>query len=224
MNGVSMAIVQKWSPSHPNGRHLVLYTWRRCSKIIAISRPCQELCFMIGSATLRFFISWQMQYDWNGCSYGQLVIGSSVKITGPLMYHVFCRVFGETSNHPSDSAPYSPDLVPCAFWLFPKLKSPLEGKRFQTRDKLQENAAGKLMVIPIKNLAECFEQWKRCCQNCVRSQSAYFEEDWGIIVLCTVFFISCIFFKKCFYFFHSVWLDTFWTDLVCYIYNVNYFY
>ena len=27
-------------------------------------------------------------------------------------------------------APYSPDLVPCDFWLFPKLKSPLKGKRF----------------------------------------------------------------------------------------------
>ena len=25
---------------------------------------------------------------------------------------------------------YSPDLVPCDFWLFPKLKSPLKGKRF----------------------------------------------------------------------------------------------
>ena len=27
---------------------------------------------------------------------------------------------------------YSPDLVPCDFWLLPKLKSPLKGKIFQT--------------------------------------------------------------------------------------------
>jgi len=26
--------------------------------------------------------------------------------------------------------PYSPDLVPCDFWLFSKLKSPLKGRRF----------------------------------------------------------------------------------------------
>ena len=32
--------------------------------------------------------------------------------------------FGKTSNHPGDSAPYSPDLAPCDFWLFLKLKSP----------------------------------------------------------------------------------------------------
>jgi hypothetical protein len=26
--------------------------------------------------------------------------------------------------------PYSPDLTPCDFWLFPKLNSPLKGWRF----------------------------------------------------------------------------------------------
>ena len=41
---------------------------------------------------------------------------------------------------------YSPDLVPCDFWLFPKLKSPLKWKRFQTIDEIQENMMGQLMV------------------------------------------------------------------------------
>ena len=43
--------------------------------------------------------------------------------------------------------PYSPDLVPCDFWLFPELKPPLKGKRFHTVDKIQENRTGQLMVI-----------------------------------------------------------------------------
>ena len=43
--------------------------------------------------------------------------------------------------------PYSPDLTSCNFWLFPKLKSPLKGKRFQTIDEIQENIMGQLMVI-----------------------------------------------------------------------------
>ena len=54
--------------------------------------------------------------------------------------------FCETSNHPGDSAPYSPDLVPWDFWLFPELKSPLNGERFQTGDEIQENTKGQLMV------------------------------------------------------------------------------
>jgi hypothetical protein len=30
----------------------------------------------------------------------------------------------------SVSPPYGPDLTPCKFWLFPKLKSPLKERRF----------------------------------------------------------------------------------------------
>ena len=50
------------------------------------------------------------------------------------------RFFGETC----DSAPDSPDLVPCDIWLFPELKSPLKGKRFQTINEIQENTTGQL--------------------------------------------------------------------------------
>ena len=42
---------------------------------------------------------------------------------------------------------YSPDLVPCDFWLSPKVKLPSKGKRFQTIDETQENRTGWLMVI-----------------------------------------------------------------------------
>ena len=41
---------------------------------------------------------------------------------------------------------YSPDMAPCHFWLFPKLKLPLKGKRFQTIDEIQENTMGQLMA------------------------------------------------------------------------------
>ena len=50
-------------------------------------------------------------------------------------------------------------------------------------------------------------------EKCVRSQSAYFEGDWSIIVLCTMFPISCIFFNNV-SIFHIAWLDTFWSDLI----------
>ena len=43
--------------------------------------------------------------------------------------------------------PCSPDLTPCDFWLFPKLKSSLKGKRFQTISEIQGNTMGQLVVI-----------------------------------------------------------------------------
>ena len=37
-------------------------------------------------------------------------------------------------------------------------------------------------------------------ENHVRSQGVYFEGDWGVIVLCTMFLVSCNFFNKCLHF------------------------
>jgi len=36
--------------------------------------------------------------------------------------------------------PYSPDLTPADFFLFPKLKTTLKGRYFQTIEEIQENA------------------------------------------------------------------------------------
>ena len=36
-------------------------------------------------------------------------------------------------------APYSPDLAPCDFYLFPKFKSKLKGHLFGTMENIQEN-------------------------------------------------------------------------------------
>ena len=56
------------------------------------------------------------------------------------------EIFGTTSNHQVTQPPYSPDLVPCDFWIIPKLKSPLKGKKFQSIDEIQENTTGELMA------------------------------------------------------------------------------
>jgi len=72
---------------------------------------------------------------------------------------------------------YSPDLVPCDFWLFSKLKLPLKGRRFQTTNEIKENATRQLMAIPKKHFSDCFEKWKECWDKCVRSKGDYFEGD-----------------------------------------------
>ena len=56
-------------------------------------------------------------------------------------------------------------------------------------------------------------------ENCVRSQGAYFEGDWGVIVLCTMLLIL-VFSSINTSIFHHTWLDTFRTDLI-YFHFVN---
>ena len=69
-------------------------------------------------------------------------------ITCCILHHIMHIFWWNVKSPKWLSTPplYSPDLVPCNFWLFPKLKSPLKGKRFQTIDEIQENMMGQLMV------------------------------------------------------------------------------
>jgi hypothetical protein len=52
--------------------------------------------------------------------------------------------------------PYSPDLAPCDLWLYSKLKMPLKGRRFQTANKIKENATRQLMAILKNEFSDCF--------------------------------------------------------------------
>ena len=104
----------------------------------------------------------------------------------------------KTSNHSGDSAPYSPDLVPCDFWIYPKLKSPLKGKRFQSINEIQENRIGQLMAVGRTVWSQRGLLWRGL-----------------IIILCSVSYILSS--STNVSIFDSTWLDTFWTDLVYFI-------
>ena len=57
------------------------------------------------------------------------------------------QFFGETSNHPGDSAPLQPRFGALQLLTFPKTKIAFEGKTFQTVDENQKNTTGQLMAI-----------------------------------------------------------------------------
>ena len=53
--------------------------------------------------------------------------------------------------------PYSPDLPPCDFFLFPKLKLRMKSRRFNTTAEIQEESQRGLDTIPKRDLQECFQ-------------------------------------------------------------------
>ena len=105
--------------------------------------------------------------------------------------------FGKTSNHPGDSVRLQPRLGMLWLLTFPKTKSTFE------REVISDCRwdSGKYDGAADGN-------W----ENCVKSQGTYFERDWGVIVLCTMFLVSSLINVSIF---HTACLDTFWTDLVC---------
>ena len=74
-------------------------------------------------------------------------------------------------------APYSPDLAPCDFWLFPKLKAILKGRRFQSNKDIMKKSTEELGSIPEKEFKRCFEKRQKCWAKCVHRQGEYFEGD-----------------------------------------------
>ena len=93
---------------------------------------------------------------------------------------------------------YSPHLTPCDFWLFPKLKSPLKGKRFQVVNEIQETTVGQLTVIGRT-------VWGSQVPTLKRTEVAL------SYVQCFLYLVSSSINVSIF---HSAWLDTFWTDLI----------
>jgi hypothetical protein len=57
--------------------------------------------------------------------------------------------------------PYSPDLAPCDFSLFPKLKMKLKGRRFETVFDIQREPQAVLDSIKKNDFHVAFEAWKK---------------------------------------------------------------
>ena len=105
--------------------------------------------------------------------------------------------FGETSNHPGDSTPLQPRFG--ALWLlaFPQIK--ITSERGEVSDPWWNSG---------KYDREADDDW----ENCVRSQDAYFEGDWGVAVLCTML-LYLVSSSTNVSIFSMTWLDTSWTNL-----------
>ena len=70
----------------------------------------------------------------------------------------------ETLPHP----PYSPDLSPCDFFLFPRIKEPLRGQRFTTEDEVNEAFKASLTTVTKSGVRDGIDglvhRWKKCLE------------------------------------------------------------
>jgi histone-lysine N-methyltransferase SETMAR len=72
--------------------------------------------------------------------------------------------------------PYSQDLVPCDFALFPKLKIKLKGQRFETVPDIQRESQAVLDSIKENDFHGAFEGGTKLWDRCIHSQGDHFEE------------------------------------------------
>ena len=101
----------------------------------------------------------------------------------PLTHHVSCSFLVKHRITQLIQLPYSPDLVPCDFWLFPKRKSPLKGESLQAVSEIQENMTEQLMgtgrtlwgpKVPTFNETEASLSYVRCFLSCIFSNKCLY--------------------------------------------------
>ena len=148
-------------------------------------RICTKFCIKLSHS---FMETIQMTQKTAAMNYWWLAASSQQCAHSCITSHA--EFFGETSNHSGDSAALQPRFDTLWLLAFPKTKITFE------RAEILAHwwDSGKCNGVADGN-------W----ENCVRSQGAYFDGDWGIIVLCTIFLVSSLINVSIF---HIKWLDT----------------
>lgn len=72
--------------------------------------------------------------------------------------------------------PYSPDLAPCDFFLFPKVKEKLRGKQFLSAEEAVEAYRHELESLTVMDYGMCFASWFRRMKLCIEHNGEYFEK------------------------------------------------
>ena len=71
--------------------------------------------------------------------------------------------------------PYSPNLAPCDFWLFPKLKEKLRGCRYETIEEMKEAVTKVIDTLTQEGFHGAFQKLLERYNKCIAARRDYFE-------------------------------------------------
>ena len=69
--------------------------------------------------------------------------------------------------------PYSPDIAPCDFWLFPKLR----GYRYETTEEMKEAVTKVIDTFTQEDFHGAFQKSLEWYNKCIIARGVYFEGD-----------------------------------------------
>ena len=92
--------------------------------------------------------------------------------TSPLL-HPFHRLFDLDGHQDSSPPPYSPDLAPCDFWLFPKLR----GCRYETIEEMKEAVTKVIDTLTQDDFDGAFQKLLERQNKWIAAGWDYFEGD-----------------------------------------------
>ena len=63
------------------------------------------------------------------------------------------------------------------FFLFPRMKGQMEGKRFADVSEVKNRTLEVLNNISTEEFQKCFQQWEKRWYKCIELKGEYFEGD-----------------------------------------------
>jgi hypothetical protein len=123
----------------------------------------------------------RLRRTWGGSgqAHGARTAGCSITTMHPRTPLCLCSIFWPLKTWRSSPTPYSPDLAPCDFSLFPKMKIKLKGRRLDTVEEIQAESQKVLKTLTQKDFQDSFRSWQKRWDRCVRSQGDYVAGDSG---------------------------------------------
>ncbi|UYV70968.1 hypothetical protein LAZ67_8001270 [Cordylochernes scorpioides] len=94
----------------------------------------------------------------------------------PHTAHVVLQFLAKHSTIQIPHPPYSPDLAPNDFFLYPKLKINSKGRKFDNVDMIQAESKATLRNLSKSDFISCFDNWKKRWNRCIEAGGAYFEK------------------------------------------------
>ena len=76
-------------------------------------------------------------------------------------------------SHP----PYSPDLAPNDFFIYPYVKNRMRGQRFSTPDEAVYAFRKHVLEIPQSEWQKCLDSCFKHMQKCIQLNEKYFDKQ-----------------------------------------------
>ena len=77
---------------------------------------------------------------------------------------------------------YSPDLAPCDFCLFPKLR----GCRYETIEEMKEAVTKVIDTLTQEDFTGAFQKLLEQYNNCIAARGDYFEGDYSFMCVLSI--------------------------------------
>ena len=91
--------------------------------------------------------------------------------------HPCHRLFDQDGNQDTSSASQSPDLAPCDFWLFPKLR----GYRYETIEEMKEAVSKVIDTLTQEDFHGALQKLLEWYNKCIVAGGDYLEGDYSFM-------------------------------------------